>query len=192
MPRQPRDDFEPRILLPDTSAEQRLARDAIDDVRYNTLVYDKTQPIGREGRMTIFDAFNDRLQELRDMGIKLEEGLLNFMIQQCVLADSRIARDSHGNAIAKGELFEHRLVSVGCRMHMTQVQIANQYGLDRTTVGKHIKMYRDWYFIVNSGQGWYEFDAALCWRGDIARCAAYREVQIVRDGITFVDSGGAR
>ncbi len=37
------------------------------------------------------------------------------------------------------------------------------------------------------GQGWYEFLAHLCWRGDLDVQAAYRKQQKVRDGWALVD-----
>jgi hypothetical protein len=48
---------------------------------------------------------------------------------------------------------------------------------------------REAYFIVNWGHGWYEFDAALCWRGPLAVRRAYIREQRVRDGLTILDRG---
>ena len=41
--------------------------------------------------------------------------------------------------------------------------------------------------IVNKGEGWYEFDARLCWRGDFKIQKAYREIQRIRDGLVITD-----
>jgi hypothetical protein len=187
MPRHPRDDLEPEILLSDTNEQQRLATGVIDQDHFRVQVYDRNQAIGRERRIYFFDAFDHRLQQCRDDGIKLDEGLLNFMMRQCELADVRVKRNPGGDPIVQDRQIVHRLVRVGCRMRMTQDHIASRFGLSRQTVNQRIGIFRDWYFIVNQGRGWYEFDATLCWRGNLAICAAYREVQRVRDGIVIAD-----
>ena len=187
MPRNPRDDLEPEILLSDTNEQQRLATGVIDRDHFRVQVYDRNQAIGRERRTYFFDAFDHRLQQCRDDGIKLDEGLLSFMMRQCELADVRVMRGPSGDPIVQDRLIVHRLVHVGCRMRMTQDHIANSFGLSRQTVNRRIGVFRDWYFIVNQGHGWYEFDATLCWRGNLAICAAYREVQRVQDGIVITD-----
>ena len=187
MPRPPRDDLEPEILLSDKIEQQRLATGVIDRDRFGVQVYDRNQAIGRERRIYIFDAFENRLQQCRINGITLDEGLLSFMMRQCVLADVRVKKNSSGDPIMQNGLIVHRLVRVGCRMMMTQNQIADHLGLSRQTVNRQIGIFRDWYFIVNQGQGWYEFDATLCWRGNLSLCAAYREVQRLNDGLIITD-----
>jgi len=187
MPRRQRDDIEPEILLSDTHEQQQLATNAIDHERYRAMVYDRNQPIGRDRRTYFFDALDYRLRQCRDVGVTMNEGLLSFMMRQCDLANVRIVRDANGEPIVRDGLTVHRLVRVGCRMTMTQQQIANRHELSRQTVNHQIGIFREWYFIVNQGSGWYEFDARLCWRGNLSICAAYREAQRVRDGIVFTD-----
>jgi len=46
--------------------------------------------------------------------------------------------------------------------------------------------------IVNSGNGWYEFAAVLCWCGDLDVQAAYRQQQRIRDGMVFTDGTATR
>jgi len=68
---------------------------------------------------------------------------------------------------------------------MTEDEIAKAYGCSRSHVVKHVALMRDEYFIVNWGHGWYEFDAALCWRGPLSVRRAYIQVQRIRDGVTI-------
>ncbi len=177
MPRHQRNDLEPEILLSDTNEQQRLVTSVIDGDNYRALVYDRNQAIGRESRLYLFGTLDTRLQACRDDGVKIDEGLLNFMIRQCDLAEVRIKKDASREPIIQDGLTVNRLVRVGCRIRMTQDQIAKQYRLSRQTVNQQIALFRKWYFIVNYGRGWYEFDANLCWSGNLAICAAYREVQ---------------
>ena len=192
MPRTSRDDLEPEILLPDTLEQQRLAAGAIDDTQYGVQVYPRHQSIGREPRMYIFNnRLNVRLRECREYNNKVNEGLLLFMMLHCDLADVREKRDKNGVLVIVDGSIVNRLVRVGCRIHMTQVKIADQYGVTRPYVNRQISILKDWYFIVNSGNGWYEFDASLCWCGNLTYCAAYREVQRARDGLVITDGNGS-
>ncbi len=70
---------------------------------------------------------------------------------------------------------------------MTQEEIATRYGIHRGTVNKQIKTFKQRSLIVNSGNGWYEFDAALCWRGNLSICRAYQRQQRVRNGRIVTD-----
>ncbi len=105
-----------------------------------------------------------------------------MMMLHCDLAVIREQRDSNGEPTRRDGLFVHRLVRVGCRVRMTQEDLGHRYGKGRQFANEQIGKLRDWYFIVNQGRGWYEFAASLCWRGNLGTCAAYREVQRVRDG----------
>lgn len=187
MPRPIRNDLEPEILLPDISEQQRRATGAIDQEQYRAIVYDRNSSIGRDRRFYVFDRLEVRLQECRASKIGIDEGFLFMMMRHCDLADKREQRDSDGEPIRRDGLFVHRLVRVGCRVRMTQGELGHCYGKGRQFANEQIGKLRDWYFIVNQGRGWCEFDASLCWRGDLGTCAAYREVQRVRDGLTFTD-----
>jgi hypothetical protein len=188
MPRQPRNDLEPRVFLRDTSEQTGLARDAIDGDNFQVLVFDRAQSIGRERRVYIFHALNRVLTQYRNQGIKLDEGLLSFMMHNCELVDIRVETDAQRNPIREGGSVLYRLVRVGCRLYMTQQEVADQYMVSRDKVIKQIALYRECYLILNSGQGWYEFDASLCWSGNLGICAAYQVVQQELYGTTYVDS----
>lgn len=121
------------------------------------------------------------------MSAGIDEGLLSFMMRHCDLADARAVRDENGEPVHQNGQYLHRLVRVGCRLRMTQHEIAARYCKSRQHVNHQIAALREQYFIVNQAQGWYEFDAHLCWCGNLGLCAAYRQVQRVRDGVTITD-----
>ena len=70
---------------------------------------------------------------------------------------------------------------------MTQEAIGKLYGRTRQHINQQIGLMKQYGLIVNQGEGWYEFDACLCWRGDFKIQKAYREVQRVRDGLLITD-----
>jgi hypothetical protein len=187
MPRHPRDDLEPEILLPDVAVQQRRAADVIGD-RFRAIVYDPNNSIGREPRIIIFrERLEHRLRECRANKAGIDEGFLSMMMHRCELAQTRERRRGNGEPILRDGLLVCRLVRVGSRVRLTQNELANVYGRSRQFVSNQIRKLKDWCFIVNHGRGWYEFDASLCWCGGLGICAAYREIQRIRDGITFTD-----
>lgn len=187
MPRPVRDDLEPEITLPDAGEQHRRATDAIDQTRWRAIVYDRTSLIGREPRRVVFGRLETRLRECREMEVGLDEGFMHMMMQHCDLAETRPVRDAAGTHGRRNGLLVYRLIRVGCRVRVTQAELARRYGRCRGFANEQIGKLRDWYFIVKQGRGWYEFAATLCWRGDLATCAAYREVQRVRDGLVITD-----
>ena len=187
MPRHPRDDLEPEILLPDVAGQQQRAASAIDE-QFRAIVYDPRNPIGRDPRIYIFtNRLEIRLQECRKNKAGIDEGFLAMMMHRCELAQIRESRKRNGDRMYRNELLVCRLTRVGCRVRSTQAELANTYGRSRQFVNNQIRILREMYFIVNQGRGWYEFDASLCWRGDLGTCAAYREIQTVRDGLIYTD-----
>lgn len=187
MPRRIRPDLEPEISLPDTGEQQHLASSVIDQENYNAIVYAKNSSIGREPRMYIFNTLEERLQDCRGHKEGIDEGLLFMMINLCDLVDKRLQRDSNGDPIIKDDQIVHRLVRVGCRARITQEELSQRYGTSRQYVNEQIKKFKENYLIVNQGKGWYEFDARLCWRGDLGTCDAYRQIQKVWDGLVYTD-----
>ncbi len=187
MPRHPRDDLEPEILLPDVAVQQRRAAGVIDE-QFRAVVYDPSNAIGREPRITIFrDRLEFRLQDCRANKAGIDEGFLSMMMHRCELAQTRERRKQNGDPMFRNGLLVCRLVRVGCRVRLTQEELANIYGKSRQFANNQIRILKDWYFIVNQGRGWYEFDASLCWCGGLGICAAYRKIQRVRDGLEFTD-----
>ena len=65
---------------------------------------------------------------------------------------------------------------------MTEQQMAQDFCKSLSTIERHVRTLKEYGFIVNSGHGWIELDAALCWRGDLNLLAAYREIQPIRYG----------
>lgn len=187
MPRPVRPDLEPEIFLRDTAEQQRRASSVIDQQQYQAIVYDRSNPIGRDRRLYIFDRIETRLSECRAMGVGIDEGFLFLMMRHIDLTAIREQRDENGEPIRRDGLVLHGLTRVGCRVRMTQADLGCLYGKGREFANQQIGKLKDWYFIVNHGRGWYEFAADLCWRGDLGICAAYRVVQRVRDGLIITD-----
>lgn len=187
MPRHPRDDLEPEIHLLDVAVQQRRAADVIGD-QLRAIVYDPNNSIGREPRIIIFrERLEHKLQECRASKAGIDEGFLSMMMHRCELAQTRERRRVNGDPMIRDGLLICRLVRVGSRVRLTQNELANLYGRSRQFVNNQIRKLKDWCFIVNHGRGWYEFDASLCWCGGLGICAAYREIQRIRDGITLTN-----
>ena len=128
-----------------------------------------------------------QLGRIRENGGKLDEGLVAFMMEACAKTAVAPVLDDDRNQVVKDGQLVYRLIRVGCRIYMTQMQIALRYGCSRQHVCNQIRQMKEHGLIVNSGNGWYEFAAVLCWRGDLDVQAAYRGQQKVRDGMTITD-----
>ena len=187
MSRRPRPDLQPEIVLPDGTQQETRANEAIDnDCRAR--VYPRGQRPINDDWTVKFAELQRRLSQLRIIGAGINEGLLHFMMEHCELPAISPKLDRNGQA----ELREGGRVAilrrVGCRVRMAHQIIADRYGFKaRTTVTDHIKKFKKHGLIVNCGHGWNEFDAHLCWRGDLWVCRAYRRVQRVRDGLVITD-----
>lgn len=187
MPRRPRDDIQPEIQLPDISEQLQRARDVVG-ANCSVVVFDRSSPIGRESRLTVFDGtLENRLRDCRAFKVGIDEGFLNMLIHSCEQADVRNRRNANGDPVYENGLRVLRLVRVGCRVRATQEALAAQYARNRQWVNRQISLLKEWGFIVNWGNGWYELDANLCWKGNLSYCAAYREVQRVRGQVTITD-----
>ena len=177
MPRRRRQDVQPEILLPDVREPERQANDAIGDA-YRA----KVRPVDYrpvvDGWTNIFNRTEETFEFIRRNDGNIDEGLVFFMMRHCAMASASPVRDG---------FIVHRLRRVGCRIYMTQEEIGSQYGRSRQHVNEQIGQMKKYGLIVNKGEGWYEFDAHLCWRGDFKIQKAYREIQIVRDGLIITD-----
>ncbi len=186
MPRRPRPDVEPEILLPDVREPERQANDAIGD-QYRA----KVRPVDYrpivDGWTNIFDRTEETLSFARRNGGIIDAGLVFFMMRHCAMASASPVRGENNQLVLRDGCIVHQLRRVGCRVYMTQEAIGNQYGRSRQHVNTQIGEMKKFGLIVNRGVGWYEFDARLCWRGDFKIQKAYREIQIVRDGLTITD-----
>ena len=187
MSRTRRPDLEPEILLPDGRGQLRKANDAIDPGWH-------IFKVRRRGERPIIDGFtpimNEKQKQLRNIkqsGVSLDEGLIAFMMESCTQASvTRVIKENGEQETRDGNLV-FRLTRVGCRVYMTQKEIAQQLVCSRQHVNEQIKKMKEHCLIVNQGHGWYEFAAILCWRGDLDIQAAYRKQQPVRDGRVITD-----
>jgi dUTPase len=186
MPRRQRQDYQPEILLPDVREQERRANDAIGN-EYRAKVRPVDCRLVVDGWTNTFNRTEEAFQSIRRSGDYIDEGLVSFMMRHCAMAASSPIRDEHNQLVLRDGFIVHRLRRVGCRIYMTQEEIGRQYGRSRQHVNEQISQMKKYGLIVNKGEGWYEFDARLCWRGDFKIQKAYREIQIVRDGLIITD-----
>jgi len=186
MPRRPRQDIQPEILLPDVREPERQANEAIGN-EYRARVHPVDYRPVVDGWTNTFDRTEEAFKFIRRNGGNIDEGLVFFMMRHCAMAAASSIRDGNNQPVLRDGFIVHRLRRVGCRIYMTQEEIGRQYGRSRQHVNEQIGQMKKYGLIVNQGEGWYEFDAHLCWRGDFKIQKAYREIQIVRDGLTITD-----
>ncbi len=186
MPRRQRHDLRPEILLPDVRQQERQANRAIDDLHLAKVRRRGEHPV-TDGWTNIFDRTIEILRSIRCKETSVDLGLALFMMLNCSKAIVAPITDEHNEPVTRDGCIVYRLLSVGCRINMTQEEIAERYAFTRTHVNRQIMLMKKHGLIVNQGRGWYEFDANLCWRGDFKIQKAYREIQTVRDGMIFTD-----
>lgn len=168
MPRPIRPDLRPIILIPDTSDAQRRARNVVSP-RLGVSVYQ----LGTTAPYIRWHAsFYDWINFLRSEGETIDHEILNYMVGRVSFADAR----SQGPANDNG-LVPHILFMPGCRVELTQQEIANELGCSTERVRLAIKQLEICGVIVNSGKGWYEFDANHVWKGKEDIRQAYIPVQ---------------
>ncbi len=187
MPRARHSDLEPEVLLPDDRDQRRIANTAVGEGWNVPRVRRNGHTPINDGFTPIMDEKQRQLRWIRQAGGKLDEGLVAFMMESCAKTLKAPVLDKNGEQQIKDGNLVFRLIRVGCRIYMTHEQIALQYGCSRQHVTNQIKQMKDHSLIVNNRNGWYEFAATLCWRGDLDVQAAYRQQQRVRDGMIFTD-----
>lgn len=187
MSRPRRSDLTPEILLPDDREQRRKANEVIDREW-------RIPKVRRRGERPIIDGFTPimnekqrQLKAIKQSGFKLDEGLVAFMMESCTQTTVTRVMNENGEQETRDGNLVFKLTRVGCRVYMTQEEIARQYGCSRQHVNAEIKKMKEHSLIVNSGNGWYEFAAVLCWRGDLDVQAAYRSQQKVQDGWEITD-----
>ena len=187
MSRRPRPDIQPEIVLPDGREQETRANEVIDD-DWRARVYPRGERPINDAWTVKFAELQRRLSRLRFISAGINEGLLHFMMEHCELAATSPKLDRNGQMEFRDGGRVAILRRVGCRVRMAHQEIADRYDFKaRTTVTEHIKRFKEHSLIVNCGRGWNEFDAHLCWRGDLWVCRAYRRVQRVRDGLVITD-----
>lgn len=122
--------------------------------------------------------------------LALDVGLMCFMMDHCSRSDHRKNRDQNDDGT-----IDARLIKVGCRLTLTQEQIADMYKVvradcSRSHVSKQLNLMYDIGIIVDKGYGCYEFDAELCWNGSIEHWKAYRKVQRTKYDTVFIMPNG--
>ena len=186
MPRPQRHDYEPIILLPDVRTPEQQANAAIGN-NYRAKVRPSNYYVVTDNWTNIFDRTEEVLKHIRNSESYIDEGLIFFMMRHCAKASSSPVRNEDNQLLLQDGFIVHRLRRVGCRIYMSQKEIGDEYGRTRQHVNRQIQLMKQRGIIVNQGDSWYEFDANLCWRGDFKLQKAYREIQTVRDGMTFTD-----
>jgi hypothetical protein len=186
MPRRTRPDIEPEILVPNVSVPQRLANEAIDDL-HSAKVHRRGEPPIRDGWMIVVDELERRLNLFRNRKTLIPTSFLYFLIAHCEMAHASPKLDADGQPETQDGNDVMILRRVGCRVRMTERQMADSFNRSVSTIERYVSTLKEHGFIVNSGHGWIELDASLCWRGNLTFHRAYREVQRVRDGFEITD-----
>lgn len=192
MPRRPRPDLVPEVWIADTSASQRKVNSVLSvgeraKVRRNTATYSEDNKYH-----VTYDAFGRRMSELCRQGANINWSIILTIASKCEFATSVPVTQKDGTPVTRLGLAQHRMMSVGCRTHIKQDDIASELGLSRTYVCEQIGELKKHGLIVNSGKGWYELDARHFWRGDPDLRNAYVVYQqglaktIITDGTTTV------
>ena len=181
MSRKQRPDPEPEILLPDRRALVHRANEALDHNHYVNKVRRRGENPISDSWLVLMDELRRRLAECRECEVGIDEALLLYMIQHCDMTATSPKRDDNDEPIVMHGCQVLILRRVGCRVRMKQEEIARALGRSRQHVNTQIAKLREWHFIVNWGKGWNEFDASLCWRGDLDVYNVYAEQQRVRN-----------
>lgn len=170
MPRPIRPDLHPTIWVRDTSSERRRAREAVGSAPdLEVSVYQKRRiaPYVR-----YFGGFHNWIRFLRAEGETIDHEVLNCMVGHLRFPVTR----AQGPADQNG-LVPHTVFLPGCRVERTQQQIADELRCSVERVRLAIKKFELCGVIVNSGRGWYEFDANFFWIGADDIRVAYARVQ---------------
>ena len=186
MPRRPRPDIEPKILVPNVSAQQRVVNEAIDD-RHSAKVRRLGEPPIRDGWMIVVDELERRLDLFRNRKTPIPASFLYFLVAHCEMAHVVSKLDADGKPETQDDNDVMILRRVGCRVRMTERQMADSFNKSVSTIERYVSTLKEHGFIINSGRGWIELDASLCWRGNLTFHKAYIAVQRVRDGIAVTD-----
>ena len=158
MPRRPRPDIQPEILIPDVRYQERLANSVIDDTHQARVRPKGSWPIN-DVWTNIFGKTNEVLSRIREDGGVLDEALVFFMMINCAKAVAVPVTGSDSEPLVRQDHIVYRLLKVGCRVYMTQEQIANKLGQWRSTINSKIREMKRYGLIVNSGHGWFEFSS---------------------------------
>jgi hypothetical protein len=186
MARPPRPDKRPRIRIHvlDVRDAERRANDAIDDSLVAT-VKRRGERYVADGWRCVFDELERQLTLLRGKkfavnkkrSVRIDEGFVAFLAHSVTFASATNVLDEDGRSLIEGGYFVKELSRVGCRVVMTQSEMAKAYNCSRSHVAEQLDLLRECLLIVNWGDGWWEFDARLVWRGDLKLHKAYRDVQ---------------
>ena len=119
MPRRPRPDIEPEIVLPDNMEQEARANQAIDD-DWRARVYPRGErPINDDWTVKPME-LQRRLARLRSIKAGINEGLLHFMMEHCDLASTVPKLDANGAPEFRNGGRVLVLRRIGCRLTMTQ------------------------------------------------------------------------
>ncbi len=165
------------ILIPHVRDQEALANMPIDRQRYRARVRKRGfRPIS-DGWVCIMDEFRRRIAILNQRGIKINVGLAYFIAGLVTQAHHTCNRSENGELLLFEEYEVHTLHVSGCRVSLTLKEIADEYGIEESTVKKQVKLFKEWGLIVNYGYGFLEFDADLVWRGSLDARPGYKSAQ---------------
>lgn len=182
----------PDIFMRDVRQAKRLARDRVGE-GFRGTAYDADLRYPSFARL-MMQELQQRLLDNRDTLRKVPAYEVLFSIisrlqmAEATPADEQVAGnlDTHGRQ-------RHELLRSGCRVDVTNSELANELGIGSASVERAIRALKQAEIIVHWGRGWLELDADLVWCGDESARQAYADVQQVHPehptlGFSVVDS----
>ena len=156
------------------------AKNAVDD-DVSVKVWNKKQ--GRAP--TPFRQLHDRFDELvceasawaKEHGLSFSSAIaygLSKLVEKAVAVDYR---DEDGFHKTKNGCIQKELKTPGCRIWMTQTEMAERLGCSRSTLSSTLRALKEVELVVNWGNGWIEFDCLCVWRGEVELKNAYHLIQ---------------
>ncbi len=121
---------QPKILLYDNSSEQNRLSNSYSNNNYiaPTLIHREESKI-YDGYTSIFNKKKKVYKELSDKGIKINYGLLSFMMESVAKAEIEPILDVETNEpVVEDNKTAYVLSVIGCAVYLTSKQIATEYG----------------------------------------------------------------
>lgn len=180
MARAKKEDFRVPITIPDVRRDQLRANEAISAHRKAT-VYDTTRKNMFGGYVMVSLEYQKLLQEItrecRKNHVRFSLPVACALPSLVDIASKRDLKDDDGLPVTK-DGFQHAIMTnSGARVWHTQDEVAELLMTTRASVSATIGVLKKYGIIRDWGEGWFEFDCRLVWRGKIDLRLAYEEVQ---------------
>lgn len=123
-----------------------------------------------------YASFGEHLNVLNDWDVRPDHEVLSYMLSYLDFADARANGEPNENG-----LIPHTVFIPGCRVNITQKLLAKRMRCSEERIRRAIKLFKETYIIINSGNGWYDFSADFFWKGKEEIRLPYKRYQ--EDGL---------